>query len=117
MAHKRTVYSTDHGRHCKDCGFPRLTCACVQKSSSTNLGDGIVRLQRQVKGRSGKPITLVSGLPLQSRELKVLAKELKNACGVGGSINGSDIIIQGDKREHLKQLLEIKGYSVKLSGG
>ena len=117
MTHKDTVYSTDHGRHCKDCGLPRLTCACDKKSSSTNLGDRIVRLQRQVRGRSGKPITLVSGLPLQSRELKALAKELKNACGVGGSINGSDIIIQGDKREHLKQLLEIKGYSVKLSGG
>ena len=117
MARKGTVYSTDQGRHCKDCGQPRGTCACVQKSPSMNLGDGIVKLQRQVKGRNGKPITLVSGLPLQSTELKALAKELKNACGVGGSINGSDIIIQGDKREHLKQLLEIKGYSVKFSGG
>ena len=117
MAHKDKVYSTDHGRHCKDCGLPKLTCACCQKTPSMSLGDGIVRLQRQVKGKKGKPITLVSGLPLQSRELKALAKELKNACGVGGSINGSDIIIQGDKREHLKQLLEIKGYSVKLSGG
>ena len=82
-----------------------------------SVSDGIVRLQRQVKGRNGKAVTLVSGLPLTGNELKILAKELKNACGVGGSINGPDILIQGDKRDYLKEVLEGKGYCVKLSGG
>ena len=49
--------------------------------------------------------------------LKALAKQLKNRCGVGGSIEGGDILIQGDQRELLKSLLEQQGYTVKLSGG
>ena len=79
--------------------------------------DDVVRLQRQVKGRNGKPVTLISGLPLAGVELKNLAKELKNKCGGGGSIEGKDILIQGDKRDRLKEVLESKGYHVKLSGG
>jgi len=77
----------------------------------------VVTLQRQVKGRNGKPITLISGLALAGAELKNLAKELKNECGVGGSIDGQDILIQGDKRDRLTRLLESKGYKVKLTGG
>ena len=77
----------------------------------------MVRLRRQVKGRNGKPVTLISGLPLAGVELKSLTKELKNKCGGGGSIEGKDILIQGDKRDRLKEVLESKGYQVKLSGG
>ena len=73
--------------------------------------------QRQVKGRNGKPVVLVTGLPLAASELKLFAKKLKSKCGVGGSINGSTIIIQGDKRDQLKQELQAMGYQVKLSGG
>lgn len=119
MARKHTVYSTDQGRHCKACGQPKASCNCSHTTQppADSVSDGIVRLQRQVKGRNGKAVTLVSGLPLTGNELKTLAKELKNACGVGGSINGPDILIQGDKRDHLKEVLEGKGYCVKLSGG
>ena len=62
-------------------------------------------------------MVLITGLPLNGPDLKTLAKALKNRCGVGGSIEGSDILIQGDKRELLKSLLEDRGYTVKLSGG
>jgi translation initiation factor 1 len=115
MARKNTVYSTDQGRHCPDCGNPVAQCNCGADKPLS--GDGTIRVQRQVKGRNGKPVVLISGLSLDGADLKALAKELKNRCGVGGSIEGSDILIQGDKRELLRSLLEDRGYTVKLSGG
>ena len=115
MARKNTVYSTDQGRHCSRCGLPVPACTCRTPEAVSD--DGVVRLHRQVKGRNGKPVTLISGLPLAAVELKSLAKELKNKCGGGGSIEGKDILIQGDKRDRLKEVLESKGYQVKLSGG
>jgi translation initiation factor 1 len=60
---------------------------------------------------------LITGLPLGKAELKSLAKKLKSKCGVGGSIDGATIIIQGDKRDLLQPELESMGYKVKLSGG
>lgn len=62
-------------------------------------------------------MTIVSGIPLIGAELKALAKQLKNKCGVGGSIEAGNILIQGDKRDQLKGILETLGYVVKLSGG
>lgn len=115
MAKRQTVYSTDRGRHCPACSRPVAECLCG--APVTTAGDGIVRLQRQVKGRNGKPVTLITGLPLGGTELKALAKQLKNRCGVGGSIEGQDILIQGDNRALLKSLLEQQGYTVKLAGG
>ena len=92
-----------------------MECICQSQIHVDN--DGFAKLQRQVKGRNGKPVTLISGLQLADSELKTLAKELKKRCGVGGSIEGRDILIQGDKRDILKDVLQKKGYQVKLSGG
>lgn len=113
---RRTVYSTDQGRLCPDCHQPVAQCRC-QSNAPITAGDGIVRLQRQVKGRKGKPVVIVDGLPLASTELKSLAKKLKARCGVGGSVDDGKIIIQGDKREFIKSELEALGYTVKISGG
>jgi translation initiation factor 1 len=99
---------------CPDCREPLNQCQC--KRGAPN-GDGIVRLQRQSKGRAGKPVTLITGIPVPVDELKALAKELKNKCGVGGSIEDHTILIQGDQRDKLKTLLEAKGYTVKIAGG
>ena len=110
------VYSTDKGRLCPDCGAAVHSGKC-QAETHTAAGDGFVRLQRQVKGRNGKPVTIVSGLDLALADLKKMAKKLKSKCGVGGSIDGANIIIQGDKRDVLKATLETDGYKVKLSGG
>jgi translation initiation factor 1 len=76
-----------------------------------------VRLRRETKGRGGKAVTVITGLPLAGQELKQLAKALKQRCGVGGALKGEILEIQGDQRDLLKSELEQRGYTVKLSGG
>lgn len=109
------VYSTEKGELCPGCAEQRSQCRCKQEKVPAT--DGFVRLQRQVKGRKGKPVVLITGLPLVSADLRKLASKLKSRCGVGGSVDAGSIIIQGDKRDRLKRELESMGYQVKLSGG
>ena len=80
-------------------------------------GDGVVRIQKQTSGRKGAGVSVITGLDLSDEELKKLAAELKKRCGCGGSVKNGIIEIQGEKRDLLKQLLEQKGFTVKLSGG
>jgi translation initiation factor 1 len=74
-----------------------------------------VRLDR--KQRKGKTVTLVEGFRGAEEDLKKLAKELKSACGVGGSVKNGEILLQGDFRERVMSILSQKGYHVKRSGG
>ena len=99
------VYSTDSGRIDK----PKI-------KETAPEGDGVVRIHRETKGRKGKGVTLIKGLPLDEKALKTLAKEIKKRTGTGGSIKDFVIEIQGDQRELIKTLLEKKGYKVKLAG-
>jgi translation initiation factor 1 len=108
---RRIVYSTDQGRHCPACGEPIARCACNTRQPLR--GDGVVRLQRQSKGRNGKPVVVISGLPLAADEMKQLAKRLKAKCAVGGTVENGTIIIQGDKREAIRAELESLDYKVK----
>ena len=80
-------------------------------------GDGIVRIQRQTKGRKGKGVSIITGLDLEDAPLKLLAAELKKVCGCGGSVKNGTIEIQGDARDKIKAHLEKKGHTVKLAGG
>lgn len=80
-------------------------------------GDGIVRIQRETKGRKGKGVCIVTGLDMTDTELKLVAAELKKVCGCGGSVKGGTIEIQGDNRDKIKAHLEKKGHTVKLAGG
>lgn len=112
----RPVYSTETGRLCPQCHRPVADCVCG-KDRPAAVGDGIVRLQRETKGRGGKAVTLITGVPLVQSELKALAKQLKQKCGVGGALKGDTIEIQGDQRALLKAELEKKGYTVKIAGG
>lgn len=69
------------------------------------------------KNRKGKKVTLVEGFKGTAQDLKILAKELKSSCGVGGSVGDSQILIQGDFRDRVMSLLQEKGFKVKRSGG
>ncbi|MGO2498526.1 MAG: stress response translation initiation inhibitor YciH [Vibrio litoralis] len=80
-------------------------------------GDGIVRIQRETKGRKGKGVCVVTGLDMNDTELKLMAAELKKVCGCGGSVKDGTIEIQGDNRDKIKTHLEKKGHTVKLAGG
>ncbi|NIQ93669.1 MAG: translation initiation factor Sui1 [Desulfuromonadales bacterium] len=115
-ANSRPVYSSEQGRLCPDCGQPVRECRC-RKRSSAPAGDGIVRLSRQTKGRKGKGVTLVTGVPLADDQLKDLAKALKQKCGSGGTVKDGVIEIQGDHRETLMAELKKKGWTVKKAGG
>ena len=101
---------------CPDCGKSADECVCSQEKQAHN-GDGIVRVGRQTKGRKGKGVTLISGVPLAGANLKKLAAELKQKCGCGGTVKNQTIEIQGDKRDTVIDLLKKKGYTVKRSGG
>ena len=111
MSMRRIVYATDIGELCPDCQQAIATCKCQSQQPFT---DGVIRLKRQTKGRNGKAVSIITGIPLPAGELKKLASDLKSKCGVGGSVEGSNILIQGDKRDLLKELLEKQGYEVKL---
>ena len=65
------------------------------------------------KGRAGKTVTLIKGFEGETTELKALAKNLKNAVGVGGTIKNGEIIIQGNYRDKLMTILQEMGHKVK----
>ena len=111
-----TVYSTEHGRVCPSCGKPVTGCVCSKKKSAAT-GDGVVRIGRETKGRKGKGVTTISGVPLDPSGLLTLGKELKKRCGSGGTVKDGTIEIQGDHRDILLEELQKRGYRVKRSGG
>ena len=79
--------------------------------------DGTVRLRREVKGRGGGTVIVITGVPLDGKALKELAGTLKKRCGCGGTVKDGVIEIQGDHRDILLSELQSRGYRVKLSGG
>ncbi len=100
------VYSTDRGRMRPE-----------KQKPAAPKGDGIVRVGRETKGRKGKGMTVVSGVPLHPEGLRDLAKQLKQKCGTGGTVKGGVIEIQGDHRDLLVAELQARGYTVKRAGG
>ena len=117
MRDTRTVYSTDEGRHCAQCNRPASLCICKQQQKQTVKGDGTVRIGRETKGRKGKGVTVISGLPLTEDALKQLAIKLKQLCGTGGTVKDGVIEIQGDHRDKLLVYIVEQGYKAKLAGG
>ncbi len=123
MENSRLVYSTETGRVCSACGNPSKKCTCKKQRAKKRatptgyLDDGTVRIRREVKGRGGKTVTTVFGVPLEGRALKQFAKKLKQRCGTGGTIKAGVIVIQGDHRETLAREIREQGYRVKIAGG
>ncbi len=102
------VYSSDGGRQ---------PAEVPTGSGPATRSDGVVRVARQTKGRKGKGVTLITGVPLTGDDLKDLAKSLKQKCGSGGTVKDGVIEIQGDHRDALVSDLQSRGWTVKKSGG
>lgn len=110
------VYSTDSGRMCPACRHPVSSCLCAAAKPRAP-GDGIARVSRETKGRAGKGVTLVKGLALDDATLVALGKQLKTACGSGGTVKDGVIEVQGDHCERVMALLQAQGHKVKRAGG
>jgi translation initiation factor 1 len=117
MGESRTVYSTEHGRHCAKCNRPTELCVCVHQKKQAVKGDGVVRIGRETKGRKGKGVTIISGLPLAEDDLKQMASKLKQLCGTGGTVKDGIVEIQGDHRDKLLAFISAQGYKAKIAGG
>lgn len=76
-----------------------------------------VRVGRETSGRSGKGVSVVTGLPLSEPDLEALAAQLKKLCGAGGAVKAGVIEIQGDHRDRLVTELIKLGYEAKRAGG
>ncbi len=110
------VYSTNFGKGCPDCGKPIAQCVC-QGNKQGIPTDGVVRVGRETKGRKGSGMTVITGIPLDEKALKKIARQLKQKCGTGGTVKAGVIEIQGDHRDLLLEELSKLGYTVKRSGG
>ena len=102
------VYSTESGR---------IKQNVPAHKPATQKSDGFVRLRREVKGRGGGTVIVISGIPLPAAEIKELAGILKKKCGCGGTVKDGVIEIQGDHRDTLSAELQLRGFKVKLAVG
>ncbi|MDP4299038.1 translation initiation factor Sui1 [Leptothrix discophora] len=110
------VYSTDLGRTCPACRQSLAACTC-KAAMPMPAGDGIVRVSREKTGRGGKTVTVVRGLTLDAVALAATAKQLRAACGAGGTTKDGVIEVQGDHVERVMTWLTESGHRVKRVGG
>ena len=99
---------------CPDCRQPVAQCTCKQPVAPT--GDGIVRVSRETKGRGGKAVTLVKGVLVDAAALAELGKQLKAACGTGGTCKDGVVEVQGDHVERVLAWLSQQGFAPKRAG-
>jgi translation initiation factor 1 len=78
---------------------------------------GVLRVSRETKGRAGKGVTVVRGLPLAPDALAALGKQLRTACGAGGTVKDGAVEVQGDHCERVMTWLAQQGWTVKRTGG
>jgi translation initiation factor 1 len=114
------VYSTDGGRVQRPSPHNRAVPS-ARPAAPARPGnppdDGVVRIQRDSKGRGGKTMTVVTGLPGPEADLDALLRSLKASLGTGGTREGRTLAFQGDQRERLLAALAARGYRPKLAGG
>lgn len=89
----------------------------TQKSGAAAGKSEPVKIWLEKKGRNGKPVCIIRGLPLGDDALGALAARLKRSCGTGGTAKDGEIIIQGDHRDAISSLLTRDGFRVKKAGG
>mgnify|MGYP000084167125 CR=1 FL=1 len=115
----RPVYSTQLGRLCPACGEPLAGCLCKARAAAASVpaGDGVARVRLETKGRKGKGVTVIGGIPLGADALARLGTQLKQRCGTGGTVKDGVIEIQGDQRDAIKRILEEAGFQPVFAGG
>ena len=114
-------------RYCRRCGQPvhegrcqpqtRAASASANGAATQRPSDGFIRIARDKKGRGGKVVTVVAGLPGTDAERDAIAHDLKKLCGAGGARKDDVIEIQGEQRARIAEYLSSRGYCVKLAGG
>ena len=112
----RIIYSTGVGSLCRNCRRPVRECVCP-KGAPGAAKPSAVRVGREIKGRAGKGVTTISGLPMSLSDIESLATKLKKRCGSGGTVRGGVIEIQGDHRDVIVAELIKSGWPAKKSGG
>jgi translation initiation factor 1 len=112
----RIIYSTGMGSLCPNCRRPVRECVCP-KGAPGAAKPAAVRVGREVKGRAGKGVTTVTGLPMSLSDIESLAAKLKKRCGSGGTVREGIIEIQGDHRDVIVAELIKLGWPAKKSGG
>jgi translation initiation factor 1 len=124
MHPNRVVYDTARGRTdlCSYCKRRLEACVCphnrqVQGASRPAGNNGPVRVWRDRKGRRGKTVTVINGLPDDDHTLEETASMLKRLCGSGGTVSQGNVEVQGDHRDKVAAKLSELGYRVKLAGG
>lgn len=113
MKDARLVYSSAAGKICRGCGQPERGCRCGQASAEAVPVRPVAKLRMEKAGRGGKIVTVVFGLPNNAAFLKDLAKDLKKACGTGGTVTDDGVELQGDLRDRVREFLVAKGFGVK----
>jgi translation initiation factor 1 len=83
-----------------------------EEEKELDFGTKKLHVQYERKGRGGKEVSIVSGFDTDDASIKVLAKEIKNHCGLGGSVKNGEIIMQGKSVEKIAQFLISKGFKV-----
>ena len=112
------VYRTGIGSICPGCRRPLAQCACKDaRGSAARPGGGAVRVARVTRGRGGKVVSVITGLPLDAAALAALSTELKQRCGSGGTVREGAIEIQGEHRDTLVAELVKRGYAARRAGG
>lgn len=102
---------------CPECRKSQAQCLCKQAARAAPAGDGMARVSRETKGRGGKSVTVVKGLALDGAALNALGKQLRNACGSGGTVKDGVIEIQGDHCDRVLDALQKQGIRAKRAGG
>ena len=109
----RMVYSSAAGQICRGCGQPERGCRCAAAASEPVPARPTAKLRIEKKGRGGKTVTVVFGLPNNASFLADLNRDLKRAYGVGGAVTDDGVTLQGDVRERIRELLSARGFLVK----
>jgi translation initiation factor 1 len=108
----RLVYSSAAGKLCRGCGQPERGCQCGAASEPIP-NRPVAKLRMEKKGRGGKTVTVIFGLPKNAAFLKDLSQALKRACGAGGAATEDGVELQGDLRERVREFLLGRGFLVK----